>query len=363
MMEPVNIGFLGAGGIARAHVYALQSLKFYYPEVPELRLVSVCSARTESQEAFARKYGFDRAETFTDFIVNKEIDTLFILGPNNTHFDHFKAAMDMPQVKQIYLEKPVCSSEAEEREMARLIAGSEKQVQVGFQYLQTPSVREALAFWRSGVLGSPLHFDLKYYHGDYLQKSYRDKRKTRLTPAPDGGAMADLGSHGLSLLTAFMGSGLKMVSAIQAGSYPQVPEGSDLFSSVSLVDPRTKAAGHLSASRITSGSGDLVYLEIFAEKGALRYSSQTPDFFEYFLETEGTWIRRPVGSNYAGITSFPSGHVPAGWLRSMVHAHYLFLGGTDAGAFIPDLGHGLEVQRLVRETALHLEKYRQNLQI
>ncbi len=363
MMEPVNIGFLGAGGIARAHVYALQSLKFYYPEVPEVRLVSVCSARPESRETFARKYGFDGAETFTGFTANTSIDTVFILGPNNTHFDHFKAVMEMPSVRRIYLEKPICSSETEEREMARIMTGSEKQVQVGFQYLQTPAVRDSLAFWRSGVLGAPLHFDLKYYHGDYLQENYRSKRKTRLTPAPDGGAMADLGSHGLSLLTAFMGNRLKMVSAIQAGRYPEVPVGSDLFSSVSLVDPRTNAAGHLSASRITSGSGDLVYLEIFAEKGALRYSSQTPDFFEYFLETEGTWIRRPVGSNYPGITSFPSGHVPAGWLRSMVHAHYLFLGGTDPGAFVPDLGHGLEVQRLVRETAIHLEKYRQNLQL
>ncbi len=359
-MTPANIGFLGAGGIARAHVYALQALRFYYPQAPGVRLISVCSARPGSREAFAREYGFDTAESFEEFTSNKEIDTVFILGPNNTHFDHFKAVLGMPGVKRIYLEKPVCSSLAEEREMAQMAGGSGKQVQVGFQYLQTPSVREALRFWKSGALGSPIHFDLKYYHGDYLHKSYRDKRKSRLTAAPDGGAMADLGSHGLSLLTAFLGEGLQMVHALQAGSFHEVPEGSDLFSSVSLVDPRTRAVGHLSASRITSGSGDLVYLEIFAEKGALRYSSQTPDFFEYFSETEGVWIRRPVGSNYQGITSFPSGHVPAGWLRSMVHAHYLFLGGDDPGAFIPTLSHGLEVQRLVRETAQHLQNFRRS---
>lgn len=360
-MNPVNVGFLGAGGIARAHVYALQSLRFYYPDTPAIRLVSVCSARKESREAFAGAYGFARAESFEAFNAAADIDTLFILGPNHTHFAHFNAALGRPGVKRIYLEKPVCSSLAEEKEMAQIAAGSDKQVQVGFQYLQTPAVREALSYWRSGVLGSPIHFDLKYYHGDYLHKSYRDKRKSRLTAAPDGGAMADLGSHGLSLLTAFLGEGLQMVHALQAGSFHEVPEGSDLFSSVSLVDPRTRAAGHLSASRITSGSGDLVYLEIFAEKGALRYSSQTPDFFEYYTEAEGAWVRRPVGSNYPGISSFPSGHVPAGWLRSLVHAHYLFLGGDDPGAFIPTLGHGLEVQRLVRETAIHLEKYRQIL--
>jgi hypothetical protein len=45
----------------------------------------------------------------------------------------------------------------------------------------------------------------------------------------------------------------------------------------------------------------------------------------------------------------------------MVHAHYLFLGGTDEKAFIPDLRHGLEVQRLVRETADHLSAFRDQI--
>lgn len=357
-----HIGFLGAGGIARAHAYALQSLKFFYPDPPGIELVSVCSAREESMKTFAGSFGFRGYEPIDRFTRNGAIDTVFIMGPNSTHFEHFKAAVGMPGVQRIYLEKPVCSNMAEEVEMARLLQESGKQVQVGFQYLQTPAVREALAFWKSGILGKPIHFDLKYYHGDYLYKSYRDKRRTRLTPAPDGGAMADLGSHGISLLTAFLGNGLRMVNAIQSGSFEGVPAGSDLFSSVALVDPQTLAAGYLSASRISSGSGDLVYLEIYAEKGTLRYSSQTSDYFEYFLEDTGKWVKQPVGSNYRGITAFPSGHVPAGWLRSMVHAHYLFLGGKDEDAFIPGLEHGLEVQRLVRETARHTENYRKHLE-
>lgn len=359
--EVYRIGFLGAGGIARAHAYALEALPFYYSVAPAIELISVCSARPVSSSQFATRFGFMRYESFEEFVAGNEVDTVYIMGPNNTHFEHFRAAIGMKGVERIYLEKPVCSTWEEEMEMSRLLKESGKQVQVGFQYLQTPAVREALAFWRSGILGKPIHFDLKYYHGDYLQKSYRDKRQTRLTAAPDGGAMADLGSHGISLLTAFLGNGLHMVHALQAGSFDGVPAGSDLFSSVTLVDPKSRAAGYLSASRISSGSGDLVYLEIYAEKGTLRYSSQASDYFEYFLEETGQWVRQPIGSNYAGVSSFPSGHVPAGWLRSMVHAHYLFLGGRDDQAFIPGLEHGLEVQRLVRETAQHMEIYRNNL--
>jgi predicted dehydrogenase len=363
MMKSVKIGFIGAGGIAKAHIYALQSLKFYYQEVPEIKLISVCSLKEASRSSFAEKYGFTRAESLEDFRENTDINTVFILGPNNTHFDHFREVLKMDNVSRIYLEKPVCSTEQEEREMALLLSLTNKKIQVGFQYLLTPSVRQALVLWKSGILGNPVHFDLKYYHGDYLQKSYRDKRKTRLTPAPDGGAMADLGCHGISLLTAFLGKGLKLAGAMQAGSFEGVPAGSDLFSTLSLVEAKTGAVGHLSASRISSGTGDLVDLEIYAEKGTLRFSSKNPDYFEYYTETSGKWIRQPVGSNYPEITSFPSGHVPAGWLRSMVHAHYIFLGGTDRQAFVPDLDHGLEVQRLVRETAVFLDRFRDTYHI
>ncbi|WP_299576904.1 Gfo/Idh/MocA family oxidoreductase [uncultured Sunxiuqinia sp.] len=361
-MSTVKIGFLGAGGIAKAHAYSLNSLRYYYPEMPPVVFESVCSQREESRQQFARDYGFRQSQDEADFLQNDAIDTVLILGPNKVHAEHLKAVAQMPNVKRIYLEKPVCSNLQEEQELAALaLAG--KKVQVGFQYLQTASVREAIAFWKSGKLGRPIHFDLKYYHGDYLQKSYRDKRQTRLTPAPDGGAMADLGSHGISLLLSFLGEQLEITSALQGGDFADVPGDSDLFSSLSLVDPVTRAVGNMSASRISSGSGDLVYLEIYAEKGTLRYTSQRPESFDYFLEETQQWINQPVGSHYKPISSFPSGHVPPGWLRSMVHAHYLFLGGADEKAFVPDLQHGLAVQRLVRETATHLSSFRKQVSV
>ncbi|MFW5832420.1 MAG: Gfo/Idh/MocA family protein [Prolixibacteraceae bacterium] len=359
-MQKIHIGFLGAGGIARAHAYSLQALKFYYDDVPEPIFESVASARSESRESFAEKYSFNNAQSADEFSKNEKIEAVFILGPNNVHFEHLQLALNMPNVKYIYLEKPVCSSLQEEQEMQQMLnkIPDEVKIQVGFQYLQTASVREALKFWQSGKLGHPIHFDLKYYHGDYLQHSYREKRTTRLTPAPDGGAMADLGSHGISLLTAFFGEELQITSAIQGGSFNDVPEDSDLFSSLSLVEPKTKAVGNLSASRISSGTGDLVYLEMFAENGALRYSSHNADYFEFYLEGSNQWTKQMVGSNYKPVTSFPSGHVPPGWLRAMVHAHYIFLTGKDEYTFHAGLEHGLAVQRIVRETAEQLKNFR-----
>ncbi len=362
-MQEIKVGFIGAGGIARAHAYAIQSLKFYYSEAPKVVMESVTSARAVSREKFAQTFGFANAQEIDDFAGNKNIDTVFILGPNKVHFQHFKMALNMPGVKNIYLEKPVCSSLEEEEEMRKMLEkhGERVNIQVGFQYLYTSAVREALTFWRSGKLGKPIHFDLKYYHGDYLQSAYREKRVSRLTPAPDGGAMADLGSHGISLLMAFLGERLQIKGALQGGAFNNVPAGSDLFSSLALFDPVSGAVGNLSASRVTSGSGDLVSLEIYAEKGAIRYTSQHSEYFEFYIEGSNQWVKQMVGSNYLPVTSFPSGHVPPGWLRSMVHAHYQFFTGADSRAFQIDLKHGLAVQRIVRETAEHLAAFRKNL--
>ena len=357
-MEKIHIGFIGAGSIAHAHAYSVQALKYYYSSVPELVFESVTSARKESREEFARKYGFLKAQTIEEFSVNKNIDAVFILGPNSVHFEHFKLATQMPDVKYIYLEKPVCSSQWEEEQMKIIAKETDKKIQIGFQYLQTSAVREALIFWKSGILGKPIHFDLKYYHGDYLQFSYRKKKLNRLTPAPDGGAMADLGSHGISLMTAFLGENLHISSAMQSGSFEDVPKESDLFSSISLFDTGTSACGTISASRISSGTGDLSCFEIYAQNGALRYSSKKPEYFEFYIEGKDQWIKQIVNSNYKPASSFPSGHVPPGWLRSLVHAHYLFFTENDTDSFRPGIDHGLAVQRIVRDTSKHLTDFR-----
>ena len=356
---------MGAGGIARAHAYSLNVLKFYYPDTPEILFHSVTSARKESRESFAEKYGFARSQDIHEFTRNEKINAVLILGPNEVHYEHLRLALQMPQVKHIYLEKPVCASREEEDKMHELMKTLPEgtNIQIGFQYLQSAAVREALQFWHTGVLGKPIHFDLKYYHGDYLQSEYREKRKTRLTPAPDGGAMADLGSHGISLIMAFLGEKIKILHAVQGGGYEDVPVDSDLFSLLSLYEPSTQSVGTLSASRISSGTGDLIHLEIYGEKGSMRYSSQQADFFEYYLEKDQQWTRQVVGSHYKPLSSFPSGHVPAGWLRAMVHAHYIFLTGKKEGSFVPGLDHGLAVQRIVRETAEHLHLFREGREI
>lgn len=358
-MEKAVIGFIGAGGIARSHAYSLNSLKYFYDDAPGIELASVCSVTLESRNKFAEKFGFTKSDDLKDFVRNEDIDSVFILGPNKVHFEHLKAAIGMPGVKRIYLEKPVCSNLEEEAGIRELVNSHQNiSIQVGFQFLFSATIRMLHHFWKSGKIGKPIHFELKYYHSDYLRKEYRDKRVTRLTAAPDGGAMADLGSHSISLLISLLGEKLEITNALQGGHFADVRDDSDLFSLISLYDKASCAVGTLSASRISSGTGDHFSLELFAEKGAIRYSSATPDSFEYFTDESAIWSKQFAGSSFKPYSSFPSAHVPPGWLRSMIHAHYIFLAGKTEGEYIPDIKHGLEVQRLVTQTADHLKNFR-----
>jgi len=61
-MTKIRTGFIGAGGIARAHAYAINSLKYYYDDAPDVELFSVTSQRESSRNAFASKFGFQKAE-------------------------------------------------------------------------------------------------------------------------------------------------------------------------------------------------------------------------------------------------------------------------------------------------------------
>jgi predicted dehydrogenase len=358
--DKVTIGFIGTGGIARSHAYSLNSLKFYYDDAPEIELQAACSATKESRDKFASKYGFKASASLDEFIKNDEIDTVFILGPNKVHFSHLKAALGMPAVKRVYLEKPVCSGSEEAKAMKKLVESrSDIKIQVGFQFVFASAIRDMIRLWQAGRLGEPVHFDLKYYHSDYQKKEYRTKRVTRLTAAPDGGAMADLGSHSVSLLVALLGEKLEIVSALQGGHYEDVIRESDLFSLISLYDKASGAVGTISASRISSGTGDHFSIELYAEKGALRFSSAQPDSYEVFTEESSVWSRYFTGSDFKPYTGFPSVHVPAGWLRSMIHAQYVFLNGNHDHDFVPGIDHGLAVQRLVTETAIHLKVFRE----
>jgi len=350
-MDQMRVAFVGAGAIAQYHAHALAVLPFYYPRVPSVSLVVVASANRASSDAFRSRFGFDSSSSADEVWRRDDIDTIFLLGPNALHFNHLERALEMPSVRRIYVEKPLCASEEEERaiEKGLMPVVGERVVQVGFQFLQMPAVRLARMLYGDGKFGRPVHFRVSYLHSGYLDKGYRSKRAERMKPAPVGGAAADLGSHAFSLLVAFLGDSLAVAEARQSSPFEDVPSSSDLCSIALLADRATGAVGTLTASRISAGAGECLELEIRCVDGGFRFSTERPDELEVFEAAPGSHRVAHCGSDYGCHSHFPAAVVSAGWLRSFVHAQYIFLGGRDELP-APGLHHGLSVQRLLRES-------------
>jgi len=355
MTETAHIAFLGAGGIAQSHAYALDALKHYYTDVTNIEKVAVASPTPASREAFARRFGFAEAIPPEDIWLRTDIDTLYILGPNHTHTPHMLKACQMSSIKRIYLEKPIGASPQDLLDLQTLQQTNHgKWIVSGFQYLQKSALRAALGHWHSGAFGEPIHFRVEYLHSSYLDPAYRQKHPNRLQPIPANGAMVDLGSHALSLLIAFLGENLVVRGAAASGRFEDVPQTTDLCTTVMLEELTSGAIGTLVASRVSHGTGDHLALELHGTQGALHYATAQPDSFRTYLQNRG-WQHHEVLSDYRPASKFPSDYAPSGWLRALVHHHYLFLGGDQTGSFIPNLGHGILVQQLIAQIAKHIQ--------
>lgn len=354
MENHVRIGFLGAGGIAQAHAYALDALKYYYADAPTIEKVVVASPTPESRQGFARRYGFNEAATPEEIWERNDIDSLYILGLNHTHTPQLLKAARIPSIQRIYVEKPIGVSRQDLQDLEALNESEHgKFILMGFQFLQKSALRKALAHWQSGAFGDLIHFRTEYLHSSYLDPAYRQKNIGRMQPIPRQGAAVDLGSHALSLLIAFLGEDLVVKTAAASGRFPDVPTGSDLCTTALIEEANSGAIGTFLASRISQGTGDLLTLDLRGTRGALVYSTAQPDNYETYLPDLG-WQRHEVLSDYLPASKFTADYAPSGWLRALVHNHYLFLGGDPGISFIPDLTHGIRVQYLLQEIADHI---------
>lgn len=354
MINRVRIGFLGAGGFAQAHSFALDTLKYYYPDVTSIEKNLVASPTPTSREKFVSRFGFKEAVPPEALWEREDIDTLFILGPNHTHTPQLLKAAKLPHIESIYVEKPIDTSQQDILELEALEnADHGKVIIMGFQYLHKSALRKALLHWHSGAFGEPIYFRSEYLHSSYLDPAYRKKNQARLEPIPANGAAADLGSHVLSLMIAFLGEDLVVKAAASSGRFTDVPPNSDLCSTALIEETNSGAIGTMVASRVSQGTGDHLSLEIRGTRGALLFDTATPDCYRTFLPELG-WQRHEVMSNYLPITKFPADYAPSGWLRALVHNHYLFLGGEPDTSFLPDLHHGIQVQRLLQQIANHI---------
>jgi predicted dehydrogenase len=148
--ERIHLGFIGCGGITRAHLEALQ-------KVPAFDVVAACDVDAKRLGDLAAKaeqqYGRRPAELrdFRKLLELKEVDAVVVATPDHWHGLCLIHACQAG--KDVYVEKPLSHSLREGRAMVKAALAARRVVQVGTQQRSAAHYQEAIALIRRGELG------------------------------------------------------------------------------------------------------------------------------------------------------------------------------------------------------------------
>ncbi len=361
-MKTYRIGMIGFGSMGKAHTYALKNLPFYYPSLGfGIELGGVCTKTVEKANYASETFGFKKATTNEDeLIYSPDIDIIDICTPNNLHFDTIMKALDAG--KHIYCEKPMCISYAEAKAAKEKAKASGLKCGMVFNNRHMAPIIRAKQLISDGRLGRILSFSAVYYHSSAADVNKKAGWKQNRDIC-GGGVLFDLGSHVIDLVTYLCGE-TDEVSAISQIAYPTrtgmngekwQTNADEAF--YMLCRMKNGAVGNITASKIHTGTNDDVNIEIYGEKGAIKYSLMEPGWL-YFYDTERAG--EPIGGE-RGFTRiecggrfpapggvFPSPKAPVGWLMGHITSYMNFLTALDRDENpSPDFSDGAYVQRVM----------------
>lgn len=187
--EPLRVGLLGAGKMARNHARVIGLLG------PSAQIVGFADPALESRQAMAGIVpGAAAFEGTQDLLAHTAVDVVHVCTPPDSHVEAAAAALEAGA--HVYVEKPFAPSEEEARHLLDLAGTRGLKVCAGHQLLYESPTLEALDYL--GSLGQLVHIE-SYF-------SFRSVRR-----APGGGAaqpahfqLLDILPHPVYLLARFL---------------------------------------------------------------------------------------------------------------------------------------------------------------
>ncbi len=361
-MKPVSVALVGYGGIGRVHALAYRAIPFHYGlPAASVCLVGVATSRPESAQQAAREAGCPVwTADYRDLLARDDVDVVDVCVPNVWREPILTAAAQAG--KHIYCEKPLARNLAEGRRIVEAVKPTGVKAQLCFNFRYFPAVMRARQLMAAGFPGRIFSFRACYYRSSYVDPNkpltWRLRRE-----AAGGGALLDLGAHVLDLVNYLLGE-VESVSAlvetlikerpVSAGSADKAPVDVD---DLALLQLRLAggAVGSVEVSRMGTGYTNFMAIEIFGEKGALRFNSEAANWLEVF---DGRDPEQPLGglsgmrrvqtaSRYDGQKA-PDWSMPADFVRTHVESQYRFLKAVaDDTPPSPTLADGLHVQEIM----------------
>ncbi len=163
----VRIGLIGAGFVARCHLYGYHAIPAVFPNAAALPMLElVCDANDALAALAATRYGFKRSTgDWRKLVADPDVDVVDICVPSNLHREIALSAIAAGKI--LYAEKPVGLDAREAAEIAKAAAKAGIQHITGYTYLRNPLIGLAKKLIDEGAIGRIVHFR-GAHNEDYL---------------------------------------------------------------------------------------------------------------------------------------------------------------------------------------------------
>ena len=359
----MKIGMIGFGSMGKTHAYAIDNLKYFYSQLPfSAELYGICCAHRVNAEKAAEMYGFKKIyNSADDMIADSEIDIIDICTPNIFHYEALKKAVAAG--KDIYCEKPLCTTYAEAREIADMMEASGNIGAVVFNTRFLLPVLRAKELIDAGRLGDILSFSGRFFHSSAADPDKKAGWKQDKNIC-GGGVLFDLGSHSIDLIRWLCGE-FESVSGMSQIAYPtrRGADGNEWHTNADeafymTARLRSGAAGTIAVGKIMPGTNDDHTFEIYGTKGSVRFDLMQPNFLDFYdaekPENERGYTKIECCGRYPAPSGvFPGVKAPVGWLRGHVGSMYNFLGAAyERRTPSPSFDDAAAVQRIMEKAYL-----------
>ncbi|MHA7190144.1 Gfo/Idh/MocA family protein [Arthrobacter sp. MDT2-16] len=356
---PLGVAMIGYAFMGKAHSAAWRTVGSHF-DVPAVARRVVVGRNAERTAEAAARYGWEDSSTdWREAIHRDDVDIVDICTPGYLHAEIAIEALKAG--KHVLVEKPLANSIAESTEMvSAAVEARERGVQsmVGFNYRRVPALAHARNLIADGRLGAIRQLRVAYLQ-DWLvdaesPMTWRLRRETA-----GSGALGDIASHALDQVQFLTGQTVTEVSG-RLHTFVDERPGPEGREPVTVDDAAWITAGltggavaTVEVSRMATGVKNGLRIEVFGERGALRFDLENLN--ELWL-MEATGPATEQGFRRILVTEpehpyldawWPQGHI-IGWEHTFTHQVRDFLTSIrDGRPTQPSFEAGLQIQRVL----------------
>lgn len=250
----------------------------------------------------------------------ERVDFVTVATPNHTHFEIAKTFAEAGI--NVMCDKPMTFDLAQAEELAKVVQKSGVVFAVTHNYTGYPLVRQAREMVQSGDLGEINAIRAFYIQGwlrTRLEKDSQKQASWRTDPKRSGaaGCFGDIGTHAYNLGRFITGLLPDQVSCVLKTFEP----GRELDDyGAAMIRYHNGAMGTVTASQISHGRENDLWIEVDGTKGALEWHQEEPNKMIYRVNGKPHQLYTRAGGPYLGATAGASTRIPAGHPEAFLEA-------------------------------------------